>query len=298
MNKKLLVCDLDNTLYDWVMYFVPAFYAMVEEVVKITKCDPEQLLDDFRSVHRQHQDSEHPFSLLETRTIREIFAGRSRREIAEHLDAAFHAFNASRKQNLRLYRGVREGLETLSRSGVILVAHTESKLYAAIDRLTRLELTSYFRRIYCRERPTSKHPNPETGSKWLGRFPMEKVIELSHHQRKPDPGVLLEICRDEGILPEEAAYVGDSMGRDILMAKSAGVFAIWAKYGTLHREEDYRRLVRISHWTEEDVGRERAFKQKVEEIEADFVLNTGFCEIVGALLPSAQPPIANRRFSS
>src|SRR5687767_12563680 len=118
--KKLLVCDLDNTLYDWVTYFVTAFYAMVDEVVRITGCDRERLLDDFRTVHRRHHDSEHPFSLLETQTIRDLFPGKSRSQIAKRLDPAFHAFNASRKEHLCLFPGVREGLNKLTQVRITL----------------------------------------------------------------------------------------------------------------------------------------------------------------------------------
>ncbi len=294
MDRKLLVCDLDNTLYDWVSYFVPAFYAMVEEVVKITQCDRESLLDDFRSVHKHHHDSEHPFSLLETQTIRRLFGGLPRKEVAKELDSAFHAFNSARRQNLQLYPGVREGLEALAQSGVTLVAHTESKLYAVVDRLTRLELTEYFRRIYCRERPNSEHPDPETGNRWLERFPLHKVVELSHHQRKPNPSVLREICRKEGVLPNETAYVGDSMARDILMANSAGVFAIWAKYGAFHDRAHYEKLVRVSHWTKEDVTREQELREKVEGIEADYTLENTFSDIPYALDQSFLPFVASR----
>src|ERR1700737_3268202 len=72
-NKRLLICDLDNTLYDWVGYFVPSFYAMVDEAVRITGCDRETLLDDFRRVHQAREDSEQPFALLETETIKQIY---------------------------------------------------------------------------------------------------------------------------------------------------------------------------------------------------------------------------------
>ena len=76
-SKKLLVCDLDNTLYDWVGYFVPSFYAMVDKVIQITGCDREKLLDDFREVHEKHGDSEQPFALLETQTIKSFYRGSS-----------------------------------------------------------------------------------------------------------------------------------------------------------------------------------------------------------------------------
>ena len=237
---------------DWVLR--AGIYAMVEEAVRITDCDRETLLDDLREVHRRHHDAEHPFSLLEAETIRDLFVRALAEVIAAALDPAFHAFNKGRVEHLKLYPGVRDGLDALAKAGVVLVAHTESRLYSVVDRLTRLDLGSYFTRVYCRERDTTRHPNPDVARGWLSRFPMEKVIELSHHQKKPDPDVLTEICRDEGHGPDQTAYVGDSIARDILMARDAGVVSIWAKYGTSLDGALYERLVRVSHWTADDVS--------------------------------------------
>ena len=48
MDKKLLITDLDDTLYDWAGFFVPAFYAMVDEIVAITGLDRDGLLREYR----------------------------------------------------------------------------------------------------------------------------------------------------------------------------------------------------------------------------------------------------------
>jgi FMN phosphatase YigB (HAD superfamily) len=281
--KRLLICDLDNTLYDWVGYFVDAFYALVDEVVQITGCDREQLLDDFREVHRQHYDAEHPFAVLETKTILRHFPGRTAAEIARIIHPAMHAFNSTRKQRLSLYPTVRETLDRLREHNVLLVAHTESKLFAVVDRLSRLGLTAYFSHIYCRERSVSAHPYGNPSRDYLARFPMSKVIELSHHQRKPNREVLLEICAREQVHPHAAAYVGDSMARDVMMAKRAEVTAIWAKYGTRHEAGTYDRLVRVSHWTSEDVACEKLLSREASEIEPDFILEQSFGQVLNAL---------------
>ena len=42
--KRLLITDLDDTLYDWLGFFIPSFYAMVDEVVKITGISKEILI--------------------------------------------------------------------------------------------------------------------------------------------------------------------------------------------------------------------------------------------------------------
>ena len=53
MEKKLLITDLDDTLYDWTGFFVPAFYAMVDEIVALTGLDRARLLHEYRETHQR-----------------------------------------------------------------------------------------------------------------------------------------------------------------------------------------------------------------------------------------------------
>lgn len=278
--KKLLICDLDNTLYDWVGYFVPSFYAMVEVAEQIIGCERDVLLDDFRRVHQRHHDSEHPFALLETDAVKRRFPGVSRRELGTIFDDAFYAFNSSRKKNLRLYPKVLDTLNTLNGRGVTIVAHTEGKLYSVLDRLQRLEILNLFSKVYCRERSDVGHIRKEVGNRWLDSFPMEKTRELSLHQRKPSPSVLLEILDNEGATADQSIYVGDSIARDMMMAKAVGVDAAWAKYGTRVPASAYSALVRISHWTKADVERELELKERSKGLQPDYVLSDGFEQIL------------------
>lgn len=277
---RLLICDLDNTLYDWVEYFVASFYAMVDAAVALTGCDRERLLDDFRKVHQKYHDSEHPFSLLETETMRLLFPSCSTKELAKTLDQALHAFNSKRKKTLQLHPYVHEVLEALSSNGVQIVAHSESKFHAVIDRLRRLELTRHFARIYCQERTKIEHPYADSMEAREADVPATKIIELSHHQRKPDITVITEICSDLRVPLEETAYIGDSIAKDILMAKRAGIFAIWAAYGANHKSDTYEKLVRISHWTAEDVQQEKNLSQAAALVKPDFIARKSFAEIL------------------
>ena len=253
---------------------------MVDKAVELTECDREQLLDDFRSVHRKHHDLEYPFALLETKTVREVFAACSKKEIADKLDPAFRAFNVTRINTLRAYPGVYEGLRELRRARIKLVAHTESNLFAAVDRLERLELTDFFEKIYCRTRASSIHPDPRARRKWIERYPLRKFCELSDNQRKPSAKVLLEICGREGARVCDSAYVGDSIARDIMMARNAGIYSIWAEYGAHHATEHYTSLVRVTHWTAEDVAREERLKADSRNIVPNVILRNSFREIL------------------
>ncbi|WP_428481237.1 HAD family hydrolase [Pyruvatibacter mobilis] len=273
---QLLVCDLDNTLYDWVGFFVPSFYEMVKVAVDILDCEEATLLNELKRVHQIHHDAEHPFALLETQIVQNRFP--SVETARKELDPAFHAFNKLRKSKLVLYPSVKQGLEALGRAGVKIVAHTESQLFAALGRLEKLDIAGQFSHLYCKERPKtlSSNAQPLFASVSLAE---DRVIELSHHQRKPNPDVLTEICEREGVPCNRAAYLGDSLAKDILMAKQAGVLAIWAAYGTKHETGLYEKLVRVSHWSDSDVRREKYLSEKSRSVVPDFVVDS-FAEVV------------------
>ena len=50
---KLLISDLDDTLYDWTGFFVPAFYAMADEIARMTGIDEKKLLNEYMAAHQR-----------------------------------------------------------------------------------------------------------------------------------------------------------------------------------------------------------------------------------------------------
>ena len=256
---------------------------MVDKVLELTDWDREQLLDEFQSVHQIHHDSEHPFALLETASVKAMFPDGNLKAAKNHFDEAFHAFNSMRKKTLAPYPTVQETLDILFSTEMSIVAHTESKLHAVVDRLRRLDLIKYFDKVFCRERGDSNHPDQDAAEWWFEEFPMEKVVELSHHQRKPDPTVLLEICNTMNVSPSDTVYVGDSIAHDIMMANEAGVFSIWTAYGTERDPSDWDKLVRITHWTQEDVAREKQLREVAQDFKPNFVAENSLSEILQPL---------------
>ena len=107
--------------------------------------------------------------------------------------------------------------------------------------------------------------------------------ELSHYQRKPDPTVLLEICNTMNVSPSDTVYVGDSIAHAIMMANEAGVFSIWTAYGTERDPSDWDKLVRITHWTQEDVAREKQLREVAQDFKPNFVAENSLSEILQPL---------------
>jgi len=255
----------------------------VHEVEQITQLPQELILDDFRKVHQAYGDSEHPYSLLETDFALKLTPSFSKDQRKSYFDRAFYAFNSERKRSLKLYDGVMETFESLSQDGVDIVAYTEANLFAAVDRIDRLGVEKYFSQIYCKNRSVSKIPNyKEKKSNWASNFPMKKVIELSAGERKPNKKILQQICKDRKVSTDGCIYVGDSISRDIIMANDAGVVSAWAKYGASLPSSSYKKLVRISHWTEEDIKREINLKKVSEGVEPNLTLEKSFSEILMA----------------
>lgn len=269
---NLLITDLDNTLYDWVTYFAQAFLALIEQAEKILDVPRERLLDEFKAVHQHYHNSEHPFALLEIASVKQKFGNLSRQESKILLDDAFHAFNSVRKATLHTYEGVIETLRLIKESGCIVVGHTEATVPNALFRLSALGIDQYFARLYAIEQTGYGHPDPQRATELKIQKPANFVSIVPKSKRKPNPDLLLGMCAEFGVENTQTAYVGDSLTRDMSMAKDAGIFAVWARYGTLYSQDHWSTLVRVTHWSMEDVQREAQLREKYGKIHADVEL--------------------------
>lgn len=272
---KLLITDLDDTLYDWSGFFVPAFYAMAEEIAGITGIAMDQLLHEYREVHQSLGTVEFPYATLRLPSIRACFSGMETAQMKEALRPAFKKFNGIRDSRLRLFPGVAETLEALAARGLTIIGYTESSQENGFYRLQKLGADGFFKRVYaCESQFQSAY-----GSN-------EKVRTV--RTKKPNVDVLLDICRKEGRTPAEVAYVGDSLTKDMYMAKKAGVTALWARYP---REDTdyYEKLCAITSWTQEDFEREERLRRHMEQadLKPDHIL-TSFSQLPGILFPGKE----------
>jgi phosphoglycolate phosphatase len=248
---------------------------MIDEAVPILGVDREQLLDEMRDVHKHYGNSEQPFALLDAPSVHARFPDLSRAARASELDPAFHAFNRMRKSTLAPYPGVAETLDKIHEVGCAIVAHTEAPTSNAIFRIQMLGLSDYFSALYAPVDKGLGHPARERGA-----LPVPvRVHSLEAGTRKPAPGILLRILEEAGVQPAEALYVGDSITRDIAMAKLAGTRSAFAKYGRAFDAGLWQQLVRVTHWTEEDVRAEAELRKEFAGLRADCDLGA-FSELV------------------
>lgn len=269
---KLLITDLDDTLYSWIGFFIPAFYEMVDELAFLLKKNKEELLKEYRSVHQEKGSVEYPYATTLLPSVQAAYPTCTQQELIKVLDPVFHRFNVSRKKNLRLYPNVMETLTELCRSGVKIVGYTDSAEENGFYRLRKLGIDHLFCKVYVSD---SQY---ETSNPLLLS---DKTVVV--HGKKPDPELLLQICNNEHILTSEAVYVGDSLTKDIYMAKTAHITSVLCKYPCEPQisQELYQKLVAISHWTDGDFAREERIKNicQRDSIQPDYTVSE-FNEII------------------
>lgn len=257
---RLIITDLDNTLYNWVDFYVPSFLAMLETIHRISGVDEETLKASLKKVHETHRTSEYAFAIEELEILRKVEVGRSSAEILQKYWPAVEIFRQTRKKTLTLYPAVRSTLKTLRAQGRQIVAHTDSIGFYAFRRLRSLGIEELFDGIcapadhgFPKDIPLeSLRTQPAEQYKTL--IPVE--IPLRPELRKPNPDVLRTILTTFAVEPAAALFIGDSIGRDVVMAQECGVLDVYAKYGNEYDPAHYEQLKKITYWTDAEIKRE------------------------------------------
>lgn len=277
--KKALITDLDNTLFDWVDVWYNSFSAMLSKVLEISKVDEETLKSEIRQVHQQHGTSEYAFLLEELPSLQEFCRDGDIRKIFK---PAIDDFREARKASLRLYPTVSSTLNTLASRNVKIVAFTESMAFYTNYRLRKLNLDDRIDLLFS----PADHVLPKgIDINSIRKYSAEsyKLKRTVHKytpkgQFKPNVEILKAILADIGLSVEDCVYVGDSRHKDIAMAEDAGIDHAWAKYGIAQKRPEYDLLREVTHWSDEDVERERQVANR--EIEPAVILETSFEEVL------------------
>src|SRR5512133_2830625 len=104
VTKRVLITDLDDTLWNWLDIWYSAFYPMFQEILRVTGETEATLISVIKSIHERRGTSEYTFLIQE---IEQSFGRQSDFETIRHkYGAAFHAFRKGRKEAQKLLPGV------------------------------------------------------------------------------------------------------------------------------------------------------------------------------------------------
>lgn len=277
---QILITDIDNTLYNWIDSFAPAFRAMIHVLHRKTKIDENSLFDSFKKVFKEHKSTQYPFAIQELDVIKEL--NLTNEELfQEVIKPARTAFSITRNKRLKknIYPNVRETLKWLKDNGVIIIGLTDASQYQIEKRLKLLHISHFFdyliakqnfhisdediqllvdTRGFGKKNSTKDYKNRYKNNLLKSPSAISKKTQISVEQLKPKLYSFELIKIKYNISKDNIYMVGDSISKDIAFAKKLGIKDIWAKYGKAIEKKNIETMNRISYWSDE--------KKRIEKI--------------------------------
>ena len=242
MPTTVCAFDLDNTLYDFIEFFGPAFRGMVSALSKHTGLDADDITSSAAKVILNKGFLEYAFLIREMPCFQDFDPD----EIKALEKLASGSFARVRQKRLVVYPGVIEVLSSLYAGCVEIAAVTNAPLYQAYRRLEALKIVKFFSIIVAIENTSIPAYVLLKGNKepWTQKKEL-KVVTFPRELGKPSahPFILL---RDS--FPSGTALwtVGDNIGRDLLPAHTLGYKTVWAKYGCNVTEKNYSTVLALT----------------------------------------------------
>jgi phosphoglycolate phosphatase len=273
-DVNFVITDLDDTLWDWLEMWYKSFQPYYQRILEETGIAEELLKADFKKLHQKYGTTEMSFLFRELPSVSEKYHAIFEQGSGERR-SIIHEYNSNKKNSLKVYNGVIDTLVKIKNTGAIIVGFTESNVFFTKYRLKHLGLDKILDKIYC----PAEHQVPDAALKFYPEefWDPEKTIikELPSDTRKPNAKILNSIIDDFKADKSKAIYIGDKPEKDIAMAQQARITSVHASYGHLIDNEKYELLKEVTHWTDEELKREAAFKAALVKIEpADFVISS------------------------
>jgi phosphoglycolate phosphatase-like HAD superfamily hydrolase len=257
-----------------------SFPAMLDALVKQSGIPQHVIEVQARELHRAHRTSEYAFLIESLPCLKEKHPGGNLVEIYKD---AIAAYRDARAKTLALYPTVLETLRGVKARGVLLVGFTDSLSHYSRSRIQMLQLDGVLDYLYS---PADHELPPGTSAADHRSRPPEayefkstKHLHTPEGEFKPSPDLLLRIIAEVGADVQTTVYVGDSLMKDVLMAQQAKVLDVYADYGKAQDRPGYQILRRVTHWTDEDVEREKQLKAR-HNVHPTYTLHEYFSELL------------------
>ncbi|MBQ46069.1 MAG: hypothetical protein CMP10_01005 [Zetaproteobacteria bacterium] len=259
LNKaaaKLLVLDIDNTIFDWVSYYVHCMDALFNDLSSKTGISRAVLESQAKEVFTRQTSIEYPFLIQELPSVQKFYEYDANRILEEGVESSRQAFNNEARKHFLPYDGVERTLvEIKNKSDIQIVALTDAPCYVAMWKLKKMGLLDLFEAIYGLSDPVipvySGQPMvaQDILIKHLSRKQFDfagAVRVLPEEYEKPGTRGLRTILMDFGVDPSEVHWIGDNLRKDVLLGKLLGVSTGWAEYGATVDPEIKDRLLAFS----------------------------------------------------
>jgi phosphoglycolate phosphatase len=246
---KLLVLDIDNTVFDWVGYYVTSFSALLKTLEGIVRVPYATLAEEAKAVFNRQGSIEYPFLVQELPSVIKFYGPDIDRMLLEAVGPCRVRFNVEAEKLLVPYAGVYDTLAAIRGKypKLSIAALTDAPRYIAMWKLNKLGILQFFDAIYGLGDP--KIPISDE----YGKVKVDAEILHKHLKQNdfgfagdirvlPDeyekPGlrglktVLMDFGLDEDSNHKKAVvWCGDNLNKDVGLGKRLGIRTVWARYG-------------------------------------------------------------------
>lgn len=300
---RLIVLDIDNTVFDWVTYYVHCLNKLFDSVSILTGLPTSLLARESRAVFEEQGTIEYPFLIQELPSVVEHYQGNIEQLLKEAVAQGRDAFKAEAQSHLICYEGVQETLATLKKRwpNTPIIALTDAPRYVAMWKLNKLEILHYFDALYGLPDPripicdSSQQVKvaPDILVKHLQRNAFDfkgRIRTLPEDYEKPGTRGLKTVLMDHDMegYSHQVLWVGDNLRKDVGLGRQLGVKTAWAKYGTQIDEQIRQQLLVFSPLS--NVHKNVSLNpQSADSPEPDIVLETfpNILEACETLFPTA-----------
>lgn len=248
-TPKLLIFDIDNTLFDWLPYYAYSNKALLDKLEEISFVPYGVLKREFKQLLGHYGKRRPSFIVHELASVRKkmpqldpLFLNEICTSIC--LDAKKNALNP--------YPEVHATLALIKKRfpDLRIAALTDSPAIEAVWKLTMLEIEGFFDSVY----GLNVFPLVATAqiaslqsSAW--RRYRGETHALPARYEKPSTKGLNLIIQHYGIADHErdtVVFVGDNLRKDVALGKKAGVFTCWSEFSCGEHSPALQRTLSLS----------------------------------------------------
>jgi FMN phosphatase YigB (HAD superfamily) len=262
----VIVFDIDNTVYNFVDFFAPAFRSMVHALSYKSKIEEAIIVESAKAVYQQARTLEHQILIQNM----EIFAHFSPEAKALLINFARQAFSKTRNKYLTPYDGIKYVIERAKEEGYKCIFVTNAPIYHVHKRLVDLDIFNFADGLFAWRGSKIDQRDSEHFRKYKERLEAiitknELIVELEDEQRKPS-SYSYEYIKKKFPYVSNFIVVGDSISKDLTPAKLHGYNTIFAKYGTVVKKKNIDTLLNITPWSNEEVS-----QHNIADLPPDYV---------------------------
>lgn len=222
-----VIWDLDNTIWDWMGYAVPAYEAMCNEIAKIAGKSPDETANAMKAFYAKSGTIE-DVGLVQGLVAADFFDGVEGFDKDKVILQVQRVFSKVRRENLHVYPGIAAVMEEINKRGLRQIAVTDAPKEQAEARLRRSGLSSFFEHVHTMPSPKVEGIPSELQRRFDDPNAPNHSI-LTEEKPHTDLERILDMTRER--IAKEVAIIGDNTSKDMALAQNFGCLGIHAEYG-------------------------------------------------------------------